>query len=39
MFNVTREAVCGIYHSFSVEMTAIFIAVLLVITSAKTLNC
>ena len=35
MFNVTREAVCSIYHSFGVEMTAIFIGVFLVITSAK----
>lgn len=35
MFNVTREAVCGIYHSFSVEMTAIFVGLFLVITSAK----
>ena len=33
MFNVTREAVCGIYQSFSVEMTAIFIGVILFITS------
>lgn len=35
MFNVTREAVCSIYHSFSLEMTAIFVGVPLVITSAK----
>lgn len=35
MFNVTREAACGIYHSFSVEITAIFVGLFLVITSAK----
>ena len=35
MFNVTREAACSIYHSFSLQITAIFIGVPLVITSAK----